>query len=84
MGGSAFGRGGGGGAHAVPNLGALREEFGRSETVRKQYGLIAATGFGLGVAFFVLDAWLPGSIFLALGLFMTWGFWRQRALRVRV
>lgn len=65
-------------------LGALREEFGRSETVRKQYAFIAAAGFCLGLLFVWLDAWLPGSIFLALGVFMTWGFRRQRDLRVRV
>jgi hypothetical protein len=78
-----FGREGGG-AQTVTSLGPLVEEFGRSETVRKQYGIFAAVGYGLGVAGFVLDAWLPGSIFLALGVFMTWGLLRQRGVRVRI
>ncbi|HWS53641.1 MAG TPA: DUF6585 family protein [Pyrinomonadaceae bacterium] len=80
--GGSAGAGGFGAAHQ--RLGALREEFGRSERVRKQYAVIAAAGFILGLLFVWLGAWLPGSIFLALGVFMTWGFRRQRDLRVRV
>ena len=78
--------GGGGGAEAASpdRLGALLEEFGRSETVRYQYRLFAALGFSLGLLFVWLKAWLPASIFLALGVFMTWGVRRQSDLRVRV
>lgn len=83
MSGSTYGREGGD-LNVASSLGALREEFGRSEKVRSQYGVFAAVGFGLGLLFIWLDAWLPGAIFLALGVFMTWGLLRQRGVRVRI
>jgi len=81
MNGSTYGREGVG---PSSSLGALREEFGRSERVRRQYAVFAGVGFVLGLLFTAAGAWLPGSIFLALGVFMTWGLLRQRGLRVRV
>lgn len=85
MGGSTDGRGAGPAPATPHRLGALREEFGRSERVRTQYAVIAAVGYALGLLFgWRLGEWLPGSIFLALGVFMTWGFRRQRAVAVRV
>lgn len=65
-------------------LGALREEFGRSERARRQYAFFAALGFALGLPFGRPGAWLPGSIFLALGVFMVWAFLRRRDVRVRL